>query len=91
MSVWDAIATTPAEAADLKARSALMMAIRDHISAAGWSQPVAAVSLGWTEARVTELFMGRISTFGLEELVDGAGRLGVHVYDEGDGHNCAIT
>lgn len=75
VNVWDAIADSRAEAENLKARAALMMEIRDHISAAGWSQEVAAERLGWTEARVADLFQGRISRFALEELGDGAGRL----------------
>lgn len=77
MSVWDDISTSPAEAADLKQRSALMHVIRDHIDQAGWSQTVAAERLGWDQARVADLLMGRISRFELDELVDGAGRLGV--------------
>ena len=41
-SVWDAIEDTPAEAEKMKLRSALMMALEQHIKAQGWSQAEAA-------------------------------------------------
>ena len=37
-SVWDAIEDTPEEAANMKLRSALMMALGDHIRTNGWTQ-----------------------------------------------------
>ena len=44
-SVWDAIENTPAEAENLKLRSALMMALEEHIKRQGWSQSEAARAL----------------------------------------------
>lgn len=76
MSIWDAIADSPAEAEDLQARAELMMAIRDRISEAGWTQSVAAERLGWDQARVADLLQGRISRFELDELGDDVARLG---------------
>ena len=37
-SVWDAIEDTPAEAENMKLRSALMMALKEHIARTGMSQ-----------------------------------------------------
>jgi len=37
-SVWDAIEDTAAEAENMKLRSALMMALEQHIRAKGWTQ-----------------------------------------------------
>ncbi len=38
-SVWDVIEDTPAEAENMKLRFALMIALKEHIAAAGLSQP----------------------------------------------------
>jgi predicted XRE-type DNA-binding protein len=37
-SVWDAIEDTPEEAANMKLRSELMLALKEHIARAGLSQ-----------------------------------------------------
>ena len=37
-SVWDAVEDTPAEAENMKLRSSLMIALKEHIAAAGLSQ-----------------------------------------------------
>ena len=37
-SVWDAIEDTPAEAENMRLRSALMMALKEHITRTGLSQ-----------------------------------------------------
>jgi hypothetical protein len=36
-SVWDAIEDTPVEAENLKLRSALMIALKEHIERQGWT------------------------------------------------------
>ena len=41
-NVWDAIEDTPAQAENMKLRSALMMALKDHIARTGLSQSEAA-------------------------------------------------
>ena len=41
-SVWDAIEDTPAKAENMKLRSILMTALRDHIAKTEMSQPQAA-------------------------------------------------
>ena len=61
-SVWDAIENTPAEAENLKLRSALMMALEEHIKRQDWSQSEAARRFGVTQPRVSDLMRGKIST-----------------------------
>lgn len=79
MSVWDDITDSPAEAANMKVRSALMRAVRDRIEAFGWSQTVAAANLGVTQPRVSELMTGKVSRFSLDALVAMGDKVGVHV------------
>lgn len=47
-SVWDAIEDTADEAENMKLRSALMMALEQHIRAEGWTQTEAARRLAVT-------------------------------------------
>jgi predicted XRE-type DNA-binding protein len=79
VSVWDAIEDTPAEAANMKLRSALMMALKEHIARAGLSQSQAAKLFGVTQPRVSDLMRGKINLFGLDSLVNMASAAGLHV------------
>jgi predicted XRE-type DNA-binding protein len=78
-SVWDAIEDTPAEAENMKIRSALMMAIEQHIKAKGWSQAEAARLLGVTQPRVSDLMRGKIDLFGIDTLVNMLTAAGLRV------------
>jgi predicted XRE-type DNA-binding protein len=78
-SVWDAIEDTPAEAENMKLRSVLMIALKDHISRAGLSQAQAAKRLGVTQPRISDLMRGKIDLFGLDTLVNMAVAAGLHV------------
>lgn len=78
-SVWDAIEDTSAEAENMKLRSELMMALKDHIARAGMSQAQAAKLLGVTQPRVSDLVRGKINLFGLDALVNMASAAGLHV------------
>jgi predicted XRE-type DNA-binding protein len=78
-SVWDAIEDTPAEAENMKLRSALMMALDQHIKAQGWTQAEAARRLGVTQPRVSDLLRGKINLFGLDTLVNMVAAAGLHV------------
>ncbi|WP_022730042.1 helix-turn-helix domain-containing protein [Fodinicurvata sediminis] len=71
-SVWDAIEDTLEQAANMKLRSALMMAIKDHIVRTGLTQSQAARLLGVTQPRVSDLMRGKIEQFGLDSLVNMA-------------------
>src|SRR5258708_38799686 len=65
-SVWDAIEDTPAEAENMKLRSALMMALGEHIQSQSWTQAEAARRLSVTQPRVSDLLRGKIHLFGLD-------------------------
>jgi predicted XRE-type DNA-binding protein len=78
-SVWDAIEDTPEEAENMKLRSALLTALKDHITRAGMSQAQAARLLGVTQPRVSDLMRGKISLFGLDALVNMAAAAGLHI------------
>jgi predicted XRE-type DNA-binding protein len=68
-SVWDAIEDTPAEAENMKLRSRLMIILKDHIRAQGWTQAEAAKRLNVTQPRISDLMRGKIDLFGLDSLV----------------------
>ena len=68
-SVWDAIEDTPEEAAQMKIRSALMIAVKKHIKAQGWTQVEAARHLGVTQPRISDLMRGKIALFGTDSLI----------------------
>ena len=78
-SVWDAIEDTPAEAENMKLRSELMMALKDHIARTEMSQSQAAKLFGVTQPRVSDLMRGKINLFGLDALVNMAAAAGLHV------------
>jgi predicted XRE-type DNA-binding protein len=77
--VWDAIEPSAAEAASMKARSDVLMAIRKIVD--GWevTQSDAAKRLDITQPRLNDLLRGRIDKFSLDALVDIASRAGLSV------------
>ena len=60
-SVWDALADTAEEAANLKVRAELMRKIASLIQESGWTQATAAAHFGITQPRINDLLRGRIS------------------------------
>ena len=78
-SVWDALEKTSAEAANMRARSELMIALRSKIEAWKISQTDAARRLSLTQPRLNDLMRGRIDKFSLDALVNLAGRAGLSV------------
>ncbi|MGQ0756756.1 helix-turn-helix domain-containing protein (plasmid) [Acinetobacter baumannii] len=78
-SVWDAIEDTPAEAENMKLRSALMMALDKKIRENGWTQEEAARRLGVTQPRVSDLMRGKINVFAIDTLVNMLVAAGMHV------------
>jgi predicted XRE-type DNA-binding protein len=78
-NVWDAIEDTPEETENMRLRSALMMALKEHLARAGLSQTQAAKLFGITQPRVSDLMRGKINLFGLDALVNMAAAAGLHV------------
>ena len=81
-SVWDAIADTPEEAANLRVRSELMDQISVLIHESQWTQAEAAAQCHVTQPRMNDLLRGRISRFSLDALVNIAAALGKRVHVE---------
>ena len=78
-SVWDAIADTPQQAANLRVRADLMQQIAELIQSKGWKQVEAAERCGVTQPRINDLLLGRVSRFSLDALVNIATALGKRV------------
>jgi len=81
-SVWDAIADTPEQAANLRVRAELMQNISVVIKERGWTQTEAATHCGVTQPRMSDLLRGRISRFSLDALVNIATAIGCRVHFE---------
>ncbi|MEY3251618.1 MAG: hypothetical protein RL227_591 [Pseudomonadota bacterium] len=78
-SVWDALADTPEQAANLRARSALMRQITAIVNESNWTQTEAAQRCGVTQPRINDLLRGRVSRFSLDALVNIATAMGREV------------
>lgn len=79
-NAFDALADTPAEAANLKARAELMRMVCDIIERNQWTQAQAAVHCRVTQPRINDLVKGRISRFSLDALFNIASALGQRVH-----------
>jgi predicted XRE-type DNA-binding protein len=78
-SVWDAIEKDPIVAANLRARSSVMMAIEQTVKSWNLSQVTAAKRLGLTQPRLNDLLRGRINKFSLDALMTVAAKAGLSV------------
>ena len=81
-SVWDAIADTPEQAANLRARAELMRQITAIVKRNKWTQAKAASQCGITQPRMNDLLRGRVSRFSLDALVNIATAIGRRVHLE---------
>jgi predicted XRE-type DNA-binding protein len=81
-SVWDALADTPEQAANLRARAELMRQIAAVIEVNEWKQSQAAIHCGVTQPRINDLLRGRVSRFSLDALVNIATAIGRRVHFE---------
>jgi predicted XRE-type DNA-binding protein len=79
VSVWDAIADTPGQAANLRARAELMQQIEAFVQRQNWTQTEAAAHCGVTQPRMNDLLRGRVSRFSLDALVNISTALGCRV------------
>lgn len=69
-SVFYDIADTPGEAANITARSLLMIALEERIKGMGWTQTEAAETLHVNQPRVSDLVNGKLHKFSLDALVN---------------------
>jgi predicted XRE-type DNA-binding protein len=78
-SVWDAIESSSAQAANMKARADVTMALQDAIDRWKLTQAEAAKRLGITQPRLNDLLRGRIDKFSLDALMNLAPKAGLSV------------
>ena len=81
-NVFDALADTPQEAANLRARAELARALSALVAANGWTQAEAARRCGVTQPRMNDLLRGRVSRFSIDALVNIATAIGRTVHFE---------
>lgn len=81
-SVWDALADTPEQAANLRTRAELMQQIAAIVKESKWTQAEAAAQCGITQPRMNDLLRGRVSRFSLDALVNVATAIGRRVHLE---------
>lgn len=90
-NVWDSLAGTPEEAANMTMRSQLMLIIGDTVK--GWNLPQAnaAAKLGITQPRLNDLLRGRIAKFSLDALVNLSVRADLTIHLDVRGNNKAAA
>ena len=81
-NVWDALADTAGEAANMRAKTELMRQIAAIVKKQTVTQAEAAKRCGITQPRVNDILRGRISRFSLDALVNIAAALGQEVHIE---------
>jgi|SRR5678815_3414875 predicted XRE-type DNA-binding protein len=81
-SVWDALADTKEQAANLRARAELMQQIAEVVKGSGWTQVEAATRCRITQPRINDLLRGRVSRFSIDALVNIGTALGRTVHFE---------
>lgn len=78
--VWDAVSETSSEAANLKIRSRLMIALADYVERQNITQAEAARRFGVPRSRVSELVNGKISKFSIDRLVNMAANVDLETH-----------
>jgi predicted XRE-type DNA-binding protein len=76
-SVWDAIEATPQEAANMRAKSTLLIALQHWLEQSTGTQKAAAAHLGITQPRLSDLKRGHIDLFSLDTLLNMAEQAGL--------------
>ena len=75
--VFDALADTPAEAANMKARAELLSLLVERVKSWDLPQEAAAARLGITRPRLNDLMRGKLGKFSLDALVNLATAAGL--------------
>ncbi len=78
-SVWDALTDTPEQAANMRWRAELALAIQGAVEGWGENCAGAAERLRVTQPHLTELLEGRLDLFTVDELATLAERVGLAV------------
>lgn len=82
--MFEDLAFSKEEAANLKIRADLMIELREYIRARGWTQAEAAEFFQETQPRISNLLTGEIGRFSVDKLINMLTRAGkrVHVSTE---------
>lgn len=75
--VFDALANTPSEAANMKARADLLAVLIERVKAWELPQEAAAKRLAITRPRLNDLLRGKLGKFSLDALVNLAAAAGL--------------
>jgi predicted XRE-type DNA-binding protein len=78
-SVWDALEESPEEAENMKIRSSLLIALREHLDKLDLTQAKAAEMLGVKQPRISDLYRGKVNRFGVDALITLASKAGLRV------------
>ena len=81
-SVWDALADSPEQAANVRVHAELMQQIAAILKKRDWTQVEAARQCGVTQPRINDLLRGRVSRFSLDAFVNIATAIGRRVHVE---------
>jgi predicted XRE-type DNA-binding protein len=81
-SVFDALAGTPSEAANMTARADLLLAIREKVRSWNVTQEEAAARLELTRPRLNDLMRGKLEKFSLDALFNIAAAAGFKLHIE---------
>jgi predicted XRE-type DNA-binding protein len=78
-NVFEDVGFAAEEAANLRIRADLLLDLREHIRARGWTQAEAAAFFGETQPRISNLLKGEISRFSIDKLINMLARAGIRV------------
>ncbi|MEY2856075.1 MAG: hypothetical protein RLZZ74_384 [Cyanobacteriota bacterium] len=78
-NIFEDLGFEEAEAANLKIRADLMLALREYIQLMGWTQEQAAEFFQETQPRISNLINGEISRFSVDKLINMLARAGMKV------------
>ncbi|MEM1115550.1 MAG: helix-turn-helix transcriptional regulator [Bacteroidota bacterium] len=78
-NVFETLGFGREEAANLRLRARLMMALTEHIEARDLTQSEAAKVIGCSQPRVSNLMNGKINAFTVDFLVNALAQFGINV------------
>ena len=79
VDVFSDLGFSPAEAENLRIRSAMMRALIGFVRSSNLTQPRAAKLLGVTQSRISDLMSGKIHLFSIDNLVSLLAAAGLRV------------
>lgn len=78
-NIFEDLGFEKSEAANLKIRADLMLALKEYIQLKGWTQEQAAEFFQETQPRISNLMNGEISRFSVDKLINMLAHAGMEV------------